>query len=70
MKQYLGMQFLQNSTFMKYSYKRKTLPLRPEAAGFSLSALYIPETRAVLNGSRFRMPAFPDAVQTGRMQPT
>lgn len=50
--------------------KRKNPAASSEVAGFSLSSLTIPETRAALNGSRFRMPAFPDAVQTGRMQPT
>lgn len=41
MKQYLGMQFLQNSTFMKYPYKRKT----PAASfrsgrGFTIYLIY------------------------------
>lgn len=61
------MRFLQNSTFMKYLYKRNA-PVASFRSGKGVT--YIPETRLFLNGSRFRMPAFQDAVQTGRMQPT
>lgn len=62
----------ENRTALKTIFlpNEKPLPLHSKAAGVSLSTLYIPEIRTVLNGSRFRMPAFPDAVQTGRMQPT
>lgn len=64
------MQFLQNSAFMKYLYKRKAPVASFRSGGGFTTYLIYPETRAFLNGSRFRMPAFPDAVQTGRMQPT